>query len=149
MLARRALFARELDSRLRRKGFGGAEAESEVARLARVGLVDDVELARSVCRSRLGRGYGPRMIEAILRRRLADPEAASAALAETDEAAVAAALDVAVRRARRRHPDLGRVSEARDKVIRYLLARGFGAEEVLRALGPDHGEDNDAGDTFE
>ncbi len=149
MLARRALFVRELQARLRRKGFTAAEVEGEVERLVRVGLLDDLELARSVCRSRLRRGYGPRMIEAVLRRRLAAPEAEAEALAGLDESAVAGALAHAVRRARRRRPEADGLPEARDKMIRYLLARGFGAEEILGALGPDHGEDNDAGETFE
>ena len=146
MLARRALSCRELAERLERKGFGAGAVRAEVARLEAAGLLDDAELARSVARSQLAEGRGRRMLAATLRRRGVDREAADEALAGVGDDEERQALRLALARAARKYPGFRRVPLQRRKVIRYLLARGFGAAAVSRALADRAGEDADAVD---
>jgi regulatory protein len=144
MLGRRALSQRELAERLERKGFGAAAIRAEVARLAAAGLLDDGELARAVTRAQLADGRGRRSVALVLRRRRVDGDAAKEALAAIDEGDEGQALAHALARAARKYPGFRRLPQARRKVIRYLLARGFGAAAVGRALAGNAGEDADA-----
>ncbi len=146
MLALRALSRREMAERLARKGFGPEAINAEIARLAAVGLVNDDELARAVTRAQLGDGRGRRAVATVLRRRGVEREAASAALGALGEEEEAAALAHAVVRAARKYPGFRRLPPVRRKVIRYLLARGFGLAAVCRALADDAGEGADAGE---
>jgi regulatory protein len=143
-LARRALSRREIAQRLERKGFGAGAIRAEVARLAAAGLLDDAELARSVARYQLQEARGRRSVAAVLRRRGVDREAAKEALAGIADGDEGEALAHALARAGRKYPGFRRLPQARRKVIRYLLARGFGAAAVGRALASDPGEDADA-----
>ena len=143
-LARRALTRREIAQRLERKGFDAGAIRVEVARLAAAGLLDDAELARSVARYQLQDGRGRRSVAAVLRRRGVEREAAKDALAGIEDGDESEALSAALARAARKYPGFRRLPQARRKVIRYLLARGFGAAAVGRALASDPGEDADA-----
>jgi len=73
MVGRRALSRRELGDRLRDKGFPAGPVAAEVERLHAAGLLDELELARAVCRARLRQGKGRRAIETELWRRHIDP----------------------------------------------------------------------------
>ena len=143
-LARRALSRREIAQRLERKGFAPSAIRAEVARLAAAGLLDDAGLAKAVTRSQLGEGRGRRAVAAILRRRGVDGETAGAALAGIEDADESDALAHALAKAARKYPGFRRLPQARRKVIRYLLARGFGVAALGRALASDAGEDADA-----
>jgi regulatory protein len=143
-LSRRALSRREISERLDRKGFGQAAIRAELARLAAAGLLDDAELARAVVRSQLADGRGRRAMAITLLRRGVDREAASSALAAIGEDDDAAALARVLARAVRKYPGFRRLPQVRRKVIRYLLARGFGVAAISRALAGDAGEDADA-----
>jgi len=143
-LSRRALSRREVAQRLERKGFDAGAIRAEVARLAAAGLLDDAELARSVTRSQLQDGRGRRSVAVVLRRRGVDREAARDALAAVGDGDEGEALAHALTRAARKYPGFRRLPQARRKVIRYLLARGFGVAAVSRALASDAGEDTDA-----
>lgn len=134
MLGRRALSRRELAERLARRGFPPAAIRAELHRLEAAGLLDEEAVAASVVAGTLRRGAGRRMAAAALRRRRIAREAADGALSALDPEAERAALDQAVARAARRHPGFERLPEVRRKVIRYLLARGFGAGEIRAAL---------------
>ena len=86
---------KELERRLAERGFAAPVAGQALDRLARVGLVDDVEYARAFLRSRLGRGraVGMRVLEQQLAARgvsAADRTRAFAELAATAAAATAA-----------------------------------------------------------
>ncbi len=153
MLARRALSHAEVVERLGVRGFPDAAVRAELVRLSRAGLVNDEALASAVCREQLRAGRGRRAVVAALKRRQVEKEAAAAALAdlaETDQER--AALGAAVARATARHRFWKRLPEERRKVIRYLLARGFGLDAVRRALEEKRREDphgeqtDDAGD---
>jgi len=153
MLARRALTLTECVERLERRGFDEAAVRAEVARLGRAGLLDDEALAKAVCREQLRAGRGRRAVVATLKRRRVAKEAAAAALAELAEGdKEGTALAAAVARATGKHRSWRRLPEERRKVIRYLLARGFGLDEVRRALeekrrdDPNGEQTDDAGD---
>jgi regulatory protein len=143
-LARRALSRREIAQRLERKGFGAGAIRAEVDRLAAAGLLDDAELARAVARAQLADGRGRRAVALVLRRRGVEREAAKDTLAEIADGDEGEALAHALARAGRKYPGFRRLPQARRKMIRYLLARGFGAAAVGRALASDPGEDADA-----
>jgi regulatory protein len=134
MLARRALSRRELTDRLARRGFPPAAIRAELHRLEAAGLLDEQAVAASVITGALRRGTGRRMASAALRRRRVAREAADGALRSLDPEAERAALALAVARAARRYPGFERLPDLRRKVIRYLLARGFGAGEIRAAL---------------
>jgi regulatory protein len=147
MLARRALSRAEVAERLEGRGFGEPVVRAEIVRLERAGLLDDIVLAQ------VRAGRGRRAVAAALKRRHLDKDAAEAALAELAEGdGEGAALAAAVERVTTKHRFWRRLPEERRKVVRYLLARGFGLDEVRRALeekrrDDPHGEQtDDAGD---
>jgi regulatory protein len=149
MLARRALSRRELGERLSDKGFATAAIAAEVERLHAAGLLNDLELARAVCRTRLRQGKGKRAIETEFWRRHVEPQAGAQAVAELVGDEVAGALEAAMARVVKRCPLWRRLPRERAKVVRYLLTRGFDAAEVRRVLGREPDEENDAVTTFD
>ncbi|MGE5236465.1 MAG: regulatory protein RecX [Acidobacteriota bacterium] len=149
LLSRRAYSARELTDRLLRRGFEPAVVRAEVARLEKVGLVDEEALARAVARDVIRRGYGRRGVAASLRRRGLGAEELSAAMATLGEAEERAALCAALARAARRSPHWRELPEERRKVVRYLLARGFGAALVRAVLSGGGGETGEQEECFE
>lgn len=132
LLSRRALSEEELRQKLLRRGYPAQEVEQELARLRRVGLLSDLELARMVVRSKLESGQGRWALRVALRQRGIEPNVGERALAELspedEERALARALEKALRRF-----DKGEASHRRQKVVRYLLSRGFGLAAALRA----------------
>jgi regulatory protein len=139
LLSRRALSRAELVERLQQRGFSPAEVASEVRRLQRAGLLQEEELARLLVRRQLEAGSGPLAARAALRLRQVEESAAKKALQEMGEEEVAQALERALARA------LGRfrqeeASQRRQKVVRYLVGRGFPLALVLRATASLGGE---------
>lgn len=149
LLARRAYSRRELAERLARKEYPAAAVEAELGRLEAAGLIDERELARSICRARLRQGKGRRAMAGEMRRRGVDPEAAEEAIANLAPEEAGEALAAAAARAAARHPGWRELPRQRAKVVRYLLARGFDAAEVRRVLGRALDEETDAGQTFD
>ena len=149
MLARRSYSRRELAERLARKGFVPAAITAELRRLERVGLLDEVELAAAVRRTELRRGVGRRGVAAALRRRKLGEEPVAEALSAVSPDDEREALSVALARALRRHGGSGELPGTRRKVIRYLLARGFPAAEVIAAVAARPGEIEDAEEDVE
>lgn len=149
MLGRRALSRRELGDRLRDRGFADGPVRAEVERLQAAGLLNDLELARAICRARLRQGKGKRAVETELWRRHVEPQAGAQAVAELVGDEVTGALEAAVARAVKRCPQWRQLPRERAKVVRYLLTRGFDAAEVRRVLGREPDEENDAVTTFD
>lgn len=116
----------------------------EVKKLRELRLLDDEALARSVCESAVRRGYGRRAALAKLYRRKLPRTLAEAAVAALDTDEVDAALRRSLARALRKYPAWNRLPAERRKVVRYLLARGFGAEAVRGALDAVDGDEWDA-----
>ncbi len=156
MLARRALSHAEIAERLARRGAEAPVVAAEIARLDLAGLLDDLALARGVCRAQLRAGRGRRAVIATLKRRKVAADAAGAALAELAAGeGEAEALAAAFAKVASKHRFWRRLPNERRKVVRYLLARGFSLEAVSRALrenGRDepHGDQtDDAGDPLD
>ena len=152
MLGRRALSVAEVAERLAIREFPPEAVRGEVQRLERAGLLDDLAVARAVCRAQLRAGRGRRAIVAALRRRKLGGETAARVLDEVEGADESAALRAAFVRATEKHRFWRRLPEERRKVVRYLLARGFGLEEVRRTMRengrdePDGSPTDDTGD---
>ena len=63
LLKFRSRTKKELEDRLRRKGFAEDEVEEALGDLERAGLLDDADFARSLVRSRMRELWGKRLIE--------------------------------------------------------------------------------------
>jgi regulatory protein len=147
LLSRRRLSVGEVTERLARRGFQAAEVRDEIGRLGRVGLVDDGALAGAVVGNEVQRGRGRRAIAATLRRRRVGGDVIDAALSEISDGDEAESLSRALARATRKYPRWRRLPEQRRKVIRYLLARGFGPRLVRDAMAASRrGDADDAAD---
>lgn len=138
-LGRKGLSRRELTDRLRENDLSPEVAEYEADRLERVGLIDDVELARVlidrlVARKGLGRGA----LKAELQQRKLSAEAIEQAVAEHDAGADPAALvEQLVADRVRRMGSLDRATAER-RLMSYLQRKGHGGalaqQAVRRAL---------------
>lgn len=138
-LGRKGLSRRELTDRLRENDLSPEVAEYEADRLERVGLIDDVELARVlidrlVARKGLGRGA----LKAELQQRKLSAEAIEQAVAEHDaEADPAALVEQLVADRVRRMDSLDRATAER-RLMSYLQRKGHGGalaqQAVRRAL---------------
>ena len=157
MLARRDHFRAELAEKLRRRGFSPADVEGALDRCGSLGLLDDQGLASRFAEVRATEnGWGPRRIEAELRRRGVDRATAGEA-SQLDRARLHAALTTALRRAELRAPaGWWRLSERRARMVSSLLARGFAADDAIAAVSElaasrendDHALDDQSGDPF-
>jgi regulatory protein len=126
-LRHRDLSVRELDQRLRAKGFGETERDEAVATLERTGLVDDARFAESRARSLAARGAGDRAIRHALGTagvaREVVEEALEGLAPESERAAAIAG---------RRGPG--------PKTARYLRGKGF-SEDAVSAVVAGASED--------
>lgn len=134
LLARREHSAHELTRKLTRKGFDEQVAEVAVEELAGEGLQSDERYAESVVSARIGQGKGPLHILHGLKQYGVASAVAEAALAE----AGADWFDLALT-ARRKRFGSEPVSDAREhgRQMRFLLQRGFSAEQAHEAVGCD------------
>jgi SOS response regulatory protein OraA/RecX len=123
-LRHRDLSVRELDERLRARGYDEAERDDAIDALVRTGVVDDTRYAESRARQLAGRGAGDVLIRHTLAR--AGVEAAVA-----DDAILTVAPEA--ERARiiveRRGPG--------PKTARYLLGKGFSDEVVANVVASE------------
>jgi regulatory protein len=117
----RDLSVRELDERLRAKGFGESERDEAVATLERTGLLDDARFAEARARSLAARGAGDRAIRHAL-------EAAGVPRETVDDAveALSPESERAVSIVARRGPG--------PKTARYLRAKGFSEDAVAAVV---------------
>ncbi|HEX7580700.1 MAG TPA: regulatory protein RecX [Thermoanaerobaculia bacterium] len=133
-LARRALARRELERKLRRKGFDAAEVEQVLNALTAAGLVDDAATSEALARSRTVRGVGRNRIAFELRSRGLGRDDIDGALAkipaEDERAALRGALD---RKARTLPVGLTPAATSK-KLFDHLVRRGFSVAAVLEAL---------------
>jgi regulatory protein len=132
LLARRDYTAYELTHRLVTKGVTEDEAARTVERLVEERFIDDRRAAGAHVRtaSRI-KGRGPRRIRLELEARGIDRETARDLTAEISDEEIAQALDRIVTR---KHPVRPIPAEARQRLFRQLLARGFPADAITRAL---------------
>ena len=127
-LRHRDLSARELDERLRARGFGDSEREDALERVSRTGLLDDRRFAASRARSLAARGAG----DAYIRHAL---DAAGVADELVDEAL--SELEPEIERARAIAGRRG----ASPKTARYLSGKGFSDEAIAGAVAGRDGDE--------
>jgi regulatory protein len=115
--------------RLRRQQVGEAEAEQAVERLRTEGFLDDRRYVEAYVEGHaVGRRWGPARIRAGLRAKRIPDALIAPALARLDPAE---ARDTLHALARRRADEL---PAGRERVIRWLLRRGFPLDDVLAAV---------------
>jgi len=147
LLARKAWSARELHSRLKRRGAADDIARAVVAELAERGYVDDAAFARFWAESRArGRRIGSRRLQQELLQKGIPRDLAAAAVAGAFAEAPEAARCLEAGRRRlpailRRGPE-GAAARLRD----YLLRRGYPPSEVMRTVAKLTGTRPDAPD---
>jgi regulatory protein len=135
LLARKSWSARELTSRLRRRGAPDELARAVVAELASRGYVDDVSFARFWAESRArGRRVGSRRLRQELLQKGIPRDVAAAAVAAAFEEAPEALR--CLEAGRRRLPALLRAGRARaaPRLRDYLVRRGYPPAEVMRTV---------------
>jgi len=128
LLAVRPHFRRELEAKLRQRGFPSEEIDEALDRLTSQGYLDDRAAARSFVEGRLGKGEGRARLKAELAKRGAPGEAIKEALAElTPDDDLPAAREAAETWARRG----GRDPKA---LARHLDRKGFSHRAILAIL---------------
>jgi len=122
-LRHRDLSVRQVEERLRAKGFGEDERDAAIDALRRTGLLDDDRFAESRARALAARGSGDALIRHDLSRAGVDAGSVEDALA---------GLASEIERARA-------VAERRGssaKTARYLAGKGFSDASISAAVAP-------------
>lgn len=132
LLARREHARRELEAKLRQRGFEGTLVSEILSELEGRGLLSDARFAEEYVRARYNRGYGPVRIRAELRERGVDDATASRYLDDPELDWQAAAVEA---RAKRFGGQPARDAEHRRREQRFLNYRGFTAEQIRTAIG--------------
>ncbi len=127
-LRHRDLSVRELDERLRARGYDEAERDDAIEALVRTGVVDDTRYAESRARQLASRGAGDALIRQTLARAGVDAAVADDALLTVAPEAERARIVV-----ERRGPG--------PKTARYLLGKGFSDEVVASAVASESGRE--------
>lgn len=133
LLSIRQRSVRELETKLREKGFDEDAVGKTVEYLLQAGLLDDERYARSLAesRSRL-KAWGPARIARDLASRGLEESVIKSALAgcvpEEDSA-----LEAYRRWLKRNSRETG--PKAREKAFRHLRARGFSTAAIMKSLG--------------
>jgi regulatory protein len=118
---------RELQRRLLAAGFDPEEVDAVLARLERVGLIDDRAFARQVAEHQFGsRKAGNRAVAAVLREKGISSELVDEALDAATDGESERALSLARARASRMQ-GVDRV-KAFDRLVGLLARRGYGHE---------------------
>ncbi|HEV2055648.1 MAG TPA: regulatory protein RecX [Methylomirabilota bacterium] len=135
LLARKAWSAKDLTSRLKRRGAPDEIARAVVAELASRGYVDDASFARFWAESRArGRRVGSRRLRLELLQKGIPRDVAAAAVAAAFEEAPEALR--CLEAGRRRLPALLRAGRERaaPRLRDYLVRRGYPLAEVMRTV---------------
>jgi regulatory protein len=127
-LRHRDLSVREVEERLRAKGFEESERNQALATLERTGLVDDSRFAEARARSLAARGTGDRAIRHALR------------LAGVSGDQVEDALQTLAPEAERAGAIVARRGIG-PKTARYLLGKGFSEEVVAASVAGASGDE--------
>jgi len=138
LLSRRDYPRRALKARLADSGFEDGAAETAVAGLEDERLVNDARYVEGAIAGRSARGQGPLRIALELRRQ-GVPEAL---IREALDPRAAEWAERATELRRRRFGAAAPTSpKERARQVRFLLQRGFSADQVRRALGSRVAED--------
>lgn len=132
--------AEQLRRKLVRRGYEGPLVDVEIARLRERGYLDDARWAEQAARSRLRARYGRRRIQWELAAAGVEGEIGEAALARagSEEDEEARMQEACARRAEslsRRHGTAWMLSdEARTKLAKHLLQRGYEPSAIIRCV---------------
>jgi len=119
----------EVRERLRKKGCSGPTADEVIQRLIEMDFLNEARFAESYARARaVHKGWGPLKIASGLRSKgLANSEV-DAALAGVPAETFSAQLHRLVQRRKEELP------EGKDRLIRWLVSRGFRLNEILTEI---------------
>lgn len=116
----------EVRERLRKRGCTGRKADQLVERLMDLDFLNELRFAESYARSRaIHKGWGSLKIAAGLRSKGIASSLVDAALAELPAETFSSNLHRLVERRKEELP------EGRERLIRWLLARGFRLDEII------------------
>jgi len=133
-LSRRGVSSHEMEKLLRSRDLDESVVSDEIARLERVGLLDDAELAATLVRSTQERkGLGRGAVTSELRSRGIDPAVIDEALGETDDDEEQQRADEWARKRAGYLRGLDRETAER-RLNGYLMRRGYRSEVVRRAV---------------
>lgn len=127
-LRHRDLSVRELDERLRARGYGETERDETIEALVRTGIVDDARFAESRARTLAGRGSGDALIRHTLVRAGVEADVVDAALLT-----LAPEVERATAIVERRGPS--------PRTARYLAGKGFSDEIVGGVVASGTGDE--------
>jgi len=119
----------ELESALKRKGFDADTIELTLQKLEGFGYINDSDFARLFVNSRISRGWGVRRIAAALKR-LNIVEDIYRSFLPSSADMRKQLRELAVRKAKFYQGK----KNAKQKLIRFLAARGFDFEDILQVL---------------
>lgn len=133
LLSKRAHGAKELERKLKAKGFSLEQAGAAVEQMKQQGYLDDTAFAQTLCRHLWDRGYGPRRMAQELTARGVDREAAQAALEDYQEEDLLREQIATVirRKARTALQD----QKERDRLGAMLMRYGYDASLIRSVLG--------------
>jgi regulatory protein len=137
LLVRREHSARELKSKLTRRGFDAADSAASIERLQSKDFQNDARFGEMLVRSRIAGGYGPRWIVAELKTH-GIAEASARELIDAAEPDWPALIRLQLRRRYGSQPAANLAERA--KRAAFLLRRGFDAatvQSITRAQGVD------------
>ena len=133
-LSRRGVSSHEMEKLLRSRDLDESVVVDEIARLERVGLLDDAELAAELVKTRQDRkGLGRGALTSELRARGIDPVLIDEALAETDDDEEQERADEWARKRAGSLRGLDHATAER-RLNGYLMRRGYRSEVVRRAI---------------
>ncbi|MGN0036142.1 MAG: regulatory protein RecX [Bacteroidaceae bacterium] len=130
----------EVASKLADWGQSAEAVESILTRLVREGFIDEVRYARSFVREKFGcNRWGRIKIRQALRQKGIPSSFGAEALSEIDEQEYLSVLR-ALLEAKRRSVRANTAYEAKAKLVRFAVGRGFEMEAAFACLGGDDDE---------
>ena len=131
LLARREHSRRELDRKLRARGFAPEAIDGALTELTATGALAEARFTESYVRARVARGKGPVRIRAELAERGVAAKEGAAAVGTAEQDWHALAREV---RAKRFGPTAPKDYKERARQARFLAYRGFDAAQIKSAL---------------
>ena len=143
MLARRDYSAAQLRTKLAQRGQSADDIEAALARLREDGYLDDARVADSIIRRRSGTGWGPQRVQSELGAQGVAGDLGRSRMVEADVDWESVATDALRQRLRGAAPPDDR--DARNKLLGWMMRRGFSLSVARAALARLEAEARDAG----
>ena len=133
-IAKRLLSQREhsaymLFEKLKQRGFGEVEIDDTLKQCEQAGYLSDARFADALCRARLNKGYGPVVIQQLLRQARVSSDIIASALNTLDE--TVSWFDEAKRVREKKFRSKPDIPELKQK--QFLKYRGF-TDTVIREI---------------